>query len=58
MIIGLTLDKALEVINDPNVNIIYNNCDKLASWDVQLVVAYRLQEGNNTIVVGNFKTEV
>lgn len=58
MIIGLELEQALKQLEGQNIEIIYNNSDKLTDFDSQLVVACRHQQNKIILVVCNMKLKV
>ncbi len=53
--LGLTLDHATKLLGDRQVEIIWNNTDKLAEYDSQLVVACREQNNKVILTISNFK---
>ncbi len=53
--LGLTLEQATKLLGDKPVEIIWNNTDKLAEYDSQLVVACREQDDKVILTLANFK---
>lgn len=56
--LGLTLEQATKLLGDRQVEIIWNNTDKLTDYDSQLVVACREQNSKVILTLSNFKLGV
>lgn len=54
----MRLEEAIKALNCENIEIKYNNNNKLTDFDAQLVVACKNVEGTTVLTVGNFKLKI